>query len=427
MIARVVIGICTLLLLALFTCGPALAAGIALYEIGTSDVGLATAGYAARAQDASTLFKNPAGMSRLGKSELEIGIQALYGDLNFSPGASTNVPGNDGGNPIGFLPGGGIFYAQSISSDLKAGLGIFSYFGMNQKYDDGWVGRYYVKESNLVGYTIMPAVSYRISRWLSVGAGLNAMYGTFNEKIAVTNNFPVPTGLPDGELKLKNEEWGFGADLGVLVEASDRTRFGLTYLSEVKLDFSTTSEFSGLGPVMQFILASRGLLNAEVDLKMYVPQMLIVSGYHEINDKWALMGSVGWQDWSRFGKMDITVNSATSTSLAVDRDYQDTWSIALGLQYRASPVWTFTGGVGYDSSPVKDEHRTVDFAVGEVYRLGMGAQWQMNPAVSLGLSYELVWMGDLSVDQDRGFAGHVAGSFDDSAIHFLAFTMRWNP
>ncbi|MEJ0091147.1 MAG: hypothetical protein WDM80_15565 [Limisphaerales bacterium] len=37
------------------------AGGLSLYEIGTPDVGLASAGYAARAQDASTLYKNPAG------------------------------------------------------------------------------------------------------------------------------------------------------------------------------------------------------------------------------------------------------------------------------------------------------------------------------------------------------------------------------
>jgi len=33
--------------------------GILLYEFGTAEVGLAAAGYAARAQDASTAFTNP--------------------------------------------------------------------------------------------------------------------------------------------------------------------------------------------------------------------------------------------------------------------------------------------------------------------------------------------------------------------------------
>ena len=43
----------------------ACAGGISLYEVGTADVGLASAGYTARAQDASTVFTNPAGMARL--------------------------------------------------------------------------------------------------------------------------------------------------------------------------------------------------------------------------------------------------------------------------------------------------------------------------------------------------------------------------
>ena len=44
---------------------PAGASGLSLYEIATADVGLASAGWAARAQDPATLLKNPAGMSLL--------------------------------------------------------------------------------------------------------------------------------------------------------------------------------------------------------------------------------------------------------------------------------------------------------------------------------------------------------------------------
>jgi long-chain fatty acid transport protein len=62
-------------LLALAATGaqPASAGGVLLYEFGTAEVGLAAAGYAARAQDASTAFTNPAGMTRLA------GTQALAG------------------------------------------------------------------------------------------------------------------------------------------------------------------------------------------------------------------------------------------------------------------------------------------------------------------------------------------------------------
>jgi long-chain fatty acid transport protein len=41
------------------------AAGLYLYEDGTADLGLAAAGRAALAQDASTVMGNPAGMTRL--------------------------------------------------------------------------------------------------------------------------------------------------------------------------------------------------------------------------------------------------------------------------------------------------------------------------------------------------------------------------
>src|SRR5262249_59994579 len=56
----------------------ATAGGFFLSEIGTPDVGLASAGYAARAQDASTLFTNPAGMTRLQESQLLVGVQPIY-------------------------------------------------------------------------------------------------------------------------------------------------------------------------------------------------------------------------------------------------------------------------------------------------------------------------------------------------------------
>src|SRR5215471_17192137 len=97
------------------------AGGLTLYEVGTADVGLASAGYGARAQDASTVLTNPAGMTRLEGNQGLLGLQALYGDVKFSPGPGTSaLLGNgDGGYPIGWFPGGGLFVSYSASPDLK--------------------------------------------------------------------------------------------------------------------------------------------------------------------------------------------------------------------------------------------------------------------------------------------------------------------
>jgi long-subunit fatty acid transport protein len=104
--------------------GQAIAGGLLLYEVGTADVGLASAGWAARAQDASTVLTNPAGMTRLEGSQVLLGAQALYGDYGFSIGSGTSsgLGAGDGGNPIGWFPGGSAFLSYSISPDLKLGF-----------------------------------------------------------------------------------------------------------------------------------------------------------------------------------------------------------------------------------------------------------------------------------------------------------------
>ena len=80
--------LCFMLLVSVLASGSVYAGGIALYEFGSPDVGLAAAGSAARAQDASTVFTNPAGMSRLEKSQVLGGLQALYGKVEFSPNSN---------------------------------------------------------------------------------------------------------------------------------------------------------------------------------------------------------------------------------------------------------------------------------------------------------------------------------------------------
>jgi long-chain fatty acid transport protein len=405
--------------------GLAHAGGIALYEFGSPDVGLAAAGYAARAQDASTVFTNPAGMSRLEKSQVMGGLQGLYANLEFSPSSATTTSGSDGGNAVGWLPGGSLFVVQKLSPDWSVGFGALSYFGLSTQYDDNWVGRYYLQKGTLIGLTLTPAVSYRVNSWLSVGAGLNMMYGYLDNQIAVNN---VGAARPDGQLKYDDNRWGYGANLGILVEPMPGTRFGLTYLSEVKLDFSAVPEFSGLGPVLEALLRSRGLTTNNLDLSMTVPQMVMFSAYHEMNKQWAIMGNIGWQDWSRFGQVDVGINSSNPTTLTTTSDYNDTWHVALGVQYRPAmeTPWIFSAGVAYDSSAVDDDKRTVTVPMGEAWRFALGAQYAFSQNLTVGAAYEFVWGGDMSVDQQRGpLAGRVAGDYSSTSFNFFALNLTW--
>jgi long-chain fatty acid transport protein len=417
--------LCTLTIAVVFAAGPAWAGGIMLYQFGSPDVGTAAAGYAARAQDASTVFTNPAGMSRLEKSQVMGGLQALYGDVKFSPNSATTVTGSDGGVAVGWVPGGSLFVVQKLNQDWSIGLGSLSYFGLSQSFDDNWVGRYYVQKSTLIGMTLTPAVSYRVNSWLSIGAGLNLMYGILDDQVAINN---IGEARPDGQLKYDDQKWGYGANLGVLVEPKPGTRFGLTYLSEVKLDFGAVPEFSGLGPALELALRNSGLLTGSMDLGMTVPQMVMFSAYHELNEKWAVMGNLGWQNWSRFGKVDVQINSSNPASLTVNSNYNDTWHVALGAQYRYSPTWTFSAGIAYDSSAVDDDKRSVTVPMGEAWGFALGAQVAVTPNLTLGAAYEFAWLGDMPVNQVRGsgaFANTVSGEFGNSSFSFFALNLKW--
>ncbi len=395
--------------------------GIELYEIATPDVGLASAGYSARAEDASTLFKNPAGMSRLQDSQFQGGLQLTYGSVSFSPNAGTSprLGNDDGGNAVGALPAASGFFVYNLSDKWKVGLGLLNYFGLAEKYNDNWVGRYYVQNGALLGLSFMPTVSFKATDWLSIGAGLNAMHGILSSEMAVNNGTPF-----DGQLKLRDETWGFGANVGLLFQPREGTRIGITYLSEVKLDFSAQPSISIFGGNFGSLLNPPTL-----NLNSTVPQSVMVGFYQQLCEKWALMGDVGWQQWSQFGEVQVGVDGAAGNPRVVtaNLNYQDTWHGALGAQYHASDKWQFTGGLGFDSSAVNSANRTVTLPMGQAWRFGIGAAYQLSRAININAAYEFMWCGDLAVTQgsDTSLRGRVSGSYNDTWFSFATVNLTW--
>lgn len=401
------------------------AGGIDLYEIATPDVGLASAGYAARAQDASTLFKNPAGMSLLDGTQIQGGLQLTYGDVKFSPSSNTSsrLGSNNGGNAIGPLPAASFFVTTPINDRISVGFGSFSYFGLIENYDDNWVGRYYVQYGAILGMSLMPAASFKVTDWLSVGGGPNCMYGYLKNQTAVNNLQP---GLSDGQVEVKDETWGFGGIGGIMVKPTEKTRIGVTYVSEVKLNFSDNPSFTGLGPALsQLLTGSRSL-----DLDVTVPQSLMVGVFQEINDQWAVMADVGWQNWDRFGEVWVSVEgagTANARATTIQLNYQDTWHGAVGAQYKLSPSWRFSGGVAYDTSAVESQDRSVVLPMGQTWRFGVGAEYQATEKLNIGAGYTFAWNGNLSVDQgsDTSLRGRVAGSYNDSWFSFFSLSATY--
>jgi long-chain fatty acid transport protein len=397
----------------------ALAGGLFLTEISGPEVGLASAGWAARAQNASTVFSNPAGMTRFSKSELETGLEPIYLNVKFNADSDTTVSGKNG-DASGWMPAGGTFLVHSFTPEFKMGLGVFGYFGLALDFNDKWVGRYLSKEEKLQGMSIMPAAAYKVNDWLSIGGGMNFMYGMFKTKMAINN---IPEGLSDGSLELKDNTWGIGYTLGVMVEPTKRTRFGVTYLSEVKLNFETSPKIDGAGPILGDLL---GRIHS-LDLGMTVPQGVTGSFYHEFNDQWALMGNVGWQQWSKFGKVDVSVEAVRAgKSATTSAPFKDTWHGALGVQFRPTNPLLLSLGVSYDSSMVEDKDRSLILPVGAAWKFGTGARYRIKENLDLGMAYEFAWGGDMPVkDVIRPDGGRVSGQYENAYFHFINLELTW--
>jgi long-chain fatty acid transport protein len=401
---------------------PAAAGGFFLYELGTPDVGLASAGYAARAQDASTLFTNPAGMMMLDNSQILAGVQPIYTHMVFSPDAANTTTGTDGGNALVPLPGASFFFVYNLSNRVKLGFGSFTYFGGAIEYNLNWVGRYFLQGATILGTSFMPAVAFRVTDWLSVGVGLNVMLGFLREKAAVRNLLPGN----DGQIKYQDYTAGVGGDVGFLFHPDEKTRIGVTYLSPVELNFSAVPHFKGIGPGVITLLNRGGIFGASVDLGITVPQEVMVSVYREVTDRLALMGNVNWQNWTQFGLVGIAVNSANPKSLTTDFSYEDTWGIAAGGQFKVTPELMLSAGFAFDSSMVSDSDRTVSAPVGDQYRYAAGAQYRWNEHLTTGFSYELMWQGSLPLSQTRGLTNTTtSGEFTNTLINFFAVSLGY--
>lgn len=418
----------------LLIAGRAAAGGLLLYEFGTAEPGLAAAGYAARAQDASTAFTNPAGMTRLEGTQALAGGQLMWLNQNFSSGAGTSpgLGGNDGGRALGwngFVPGGGAFVSHSLSPDLKVGFSIAGNFGSVLKYDDGWVGRYRVQDATILGVQFVPSVAYRVNDQLSIGAGVNAVYGIFDQKVAINNVLPS---VADGQLELNDKTWGFGGNLGLLYDVTPSTRVGLTWTSQVNLDFKSPARFSGIGPGLSTLLASRGLLDAPVSLGVKIPQQVMASAYSQVDERWAVLGNVGWQQWSRFGEVEIGIdNTQNPTGLTTSIPFKDTWHVAVGAQHHLSDPWTLNFGVAYDSGFQERGNVSPLLPVNAAWRFGVGGEQQVSKAFKWGIAGELLYGGTLDVNKGStlppalGGRGDLVGSFNDTLSVVVSVYGNW--
>lgn len=410
----------------LFASLQAEAGGIMIYEAGHEGTGLANAGSAVMASDPSILMTNPAGISQLAGTQINFNAQLILGDVSFSRDNANTFGGNEGGNALKYLPGSSFFISHQLDERSSIGFGMYGNFGLALDYDDDWAGRYFAQESAIIGVSFQPTYAYKITDDLSVGLGPRFMLGYFRTEVAVNNNVLGLGNAEDGQLRYKDTDWGTGANVGVLYNLNERTKLGLAWTSKIKLKFEDKPELKKItNPLLR--LALNRLDADQLNVDMNVPQTVTTSVSYQLDPQWTLLGSLGWQDWSDFGKVGVEVDTDLgATSRTAQRQYKDTWHASIGAQHQINPKLRWNVGLGYDSSAVDDKDRTVDNPMNEAWRLATGVSYALQEDVDVHMSYTLIYLGDMDVQQTKARSGgSVSGEYKNAALHVLGGGVVW--
>ncbi|WP_199153943.1 OmpP1/FadL family transporter [Chromobacterium sp. ASV23] len=364
------------------------AAGLYLYELGSEDVGLANAGAAARAQDPSTIASNPAGMTELSGSQLSINGQALYGDIPYALDKDRPRAGGSPGNVLGWYPGGSIFYSRQMDDKLALGMGLYGNFGMGLDFGD-WAASGVVRESTLLGVTLQPSAAYRLNEQWSIGGGIGVNYGVFSFERDAWR----------GQGNQADHDWALSGKLGVLYKPDERTRVGLNYSSETRFHYQADAAF--------------GNLSLPINAQVNAPRQVMLSGFRQLSPQLAILGSAGWQNWSRFGDSELDIASA---SVSGESRLRNSWHASLGAQYQWKPKLRLNAGVAFDSSFYRDQSNTaLTMPSGKSWRFGLGGQYQATSSSSIGLSLEYLTSDNAQVSNPL-----YKGSYPHPQLYFLS-------
>ena len=391
------------------------ASGFALNEQSVSGMGTGFAGRSSSADDASTVFGNPAGMARLEGQQITGGVAAIDASTDISD-VSGRSRGSNKGDMVPFtaVPFG--FYTNKLNDQWAVGFGVYAPFGLVTDYESGFQGAPFGSKSEVKVITFQPTVSYAFNDRVSVGFGptFNRIAGTLESDL--TLNPAAPT----TNIKIKGDDTALGFNIGVLVQATDTTRVGLTYHSKVSYNLKGTTKVTG----GTFSLLGLSGQSYDAKLGLDTPESVDFSVTHQLNDDWTLYAGSTWTRWSRL--KDITVqNSDVSprlggslSTITEEQNWHDTWAHAIGAAYQLNPQWVLRTGLSVDQSPTNNTNRSPRIPTGDRTAISFGAGWTPVSNMTIDLAYSYLWEDSTKVNDSSASKGAYSSTYKNSASGF---------
>jgi long-chain fatty acid transport protein len=383
-------------------------------ESSASNIGYGGNAFSARANDASVVFANPAGMSRFNESEAMVGVALLYLKAPFNE-SEENTVSTGSGSATEIVPLANGAYIRPLNDKWTFGVSAHNNFGLLLNWGSRWSGRYVANQAILVAPQIQPTLSYKVNDDWSVGAGLGLTLGYLKDKKSVAD--PAPG---DAKFKYRDQDFAVQPNLGVMFEPSDKTRVGFRYLFETDLNFNDDPALTDPN--------GNNIGNSDkLQIDMVMPQQIELSGWQRVSTKWAVLADFNWEDWSRFGELNLGLTSPSGPigSTSVRLATEDTYHVGIGAEYQSTPKLMYTMGASWDSSWQRDKNRTAMIPIGTVYRIGGGFKYKKTEDVTYGGGLSLFYEGDLPVASVTNPEGTFAGQYSNVYLLWSSFYVSW--
>jgi long-chain fatty acid transport protein len=403
--------------------GQASASGFQLQEQNASGLGNAYAGQAAAAENASTIFFNPAGMTRLPGRQVSGAINLILPSSKFTNSGTSTAPaalpspGGNGGDAGGLAAVPNAYMSWQIDPKLWVGVGMTVPYGLSTEYDRGWFGRFQSQRAEVKTIDINPSIAYKLNDVVSVGGGVSFQRGEV--KIDRSSFIGVET---SSQLKVDDDSYGF--NLGAMFNLSPATRIGIAYRSSVAYDLKGNVTVTGAGTAPKL-------------MEVKLPDTLAWSIAHQVNPKLELLGDVTLTQWSKIKRIPVVTTAASTLGPSgrvldtFEFEFKDTYRIGIGANYKLRNDFTLKLGVAYDKSPVSDQFRTVTLPDNDRTWLAIGGKYQASKQMTLDFGYAYLFIKDASINSLKGvggapFQGNVVGNYNNPTVHILSGQLSYN-
>jgi long-chain fatty acid transport protein len=373
--------------------GQAFAAAFQLWSQDAGSMGNYHAGRAAIAEDASTNFYNAAGLIRIHNQQLLIGATPTSTDIRFNGTVATNTLGNGPqavaaqGGTFNFLPN--VHYAAPLADNLVFGLSMVTPFAGQTNYGSTTNARYAATRSSLQVLDVVPSLGFAYNDKVSVGFGLDIERATGEFDYMVTSS---SSSAFDTFNKNTGASYAYGYHAGVLYQASEQTRIGLNFISQVKHHLhGGGSNFTG--PLANNVAGGSQYTNG-LKMNVTLPSTTTLSVFQTLNPTWDVIGTAIYTQWNVFHQLLLQnvagVSGGVSNNnilVTIPENYRNTWNYSLGANYHLNERWFFRTGVGYDETPTNNQYRNLQFPDSNQFLIGMGTHFQATKT----LGFDFAW------------------------------------